>query len=136
MIKELWIVDDDQIFQFGFSLFLEKNNVFESLKQFEDASEAHYELQKRLNNGADFPDFILLDINMPVMNGWELLDVLSSSEYTKRLNQRISILSSSSAVIDKAKASSYPILNGYISKSVGTDETIKSLIDQFAKLSS
>ena len=72
------------------------------------------------------PDYILLDINMPVMNGWEFLD-----EY-KRLNidplgkSKIFIISSSVFSNDINKARSYPLVKDFISKPLNV-EKIKEL---------
>ncbi len=72
------------------------------------------------------PDYILLDINMPIMNGWEFLD-----EY-KRLNIdpagkcKIFIISSSVFSNDINKARSYPLVKDFISKPLNV-EKIKEL---------
>jgi CheY-like chemotaxis protein len=72
------------------------------------------------------PDYILLDINMPIMNGWEFLD-----EY-KRLNldplgkSKIYIISSSVFSNDINKARSYPLVKDFISKPLNV-EKIKEL---------
>ena len=68
------------------------------------------------------PDYILLDINMPIMNGWEFLD-----EY-KRLNidpsgkTKIFIISSSVFSNDINKARSYPLVKDFISKPLNVDK--------------
>jgi CheY-like chemotaxis protein len=78
------------------------------------------ELQKR--DPSLLPDFILLDINMPIMNGWEFLD-----EY-KRLNldplgkSKIYIISSSVFSNDINKARSYPLVKNFISKPLSVDK--------------
>lgn len=74
------------------------------------------------------PDFILLDINMPIMNGWEFLD-----EY-KRLNidpsgkTKIYIISSSVFSNDINKARSYPLVKSFISKPLSV-EKIKEMFE-------
>jgi CheY-like chemotaxis protein len=77
---------------------------------------------------AKLPDYILLDINMPIMNGWEFLD-----EY-KRLNldplgkSKIFIISSSVFSNDINKARSYPLVKDFISKPLNV-EKIKELFE-------
>ena len=78
------------------------------------------EIQRR--DPAKLPDYILLDINMPIMNGWEFLD-----EY-KRLNidplgrTKIFIISSSVFSNDINKARSYPIVKDFVSKPLNVDK--------------
>jgi CheY-like chemotaxis protein len=84
------------------------------------------EIQRKDPN--KLPDFILLDINMPIMNGWEFLD-----EY-KRLNidplgkTKIFIISSSVFSNDINKARSYPLVKSFISKPLSV-EKIKELFE-------
>jgi CheY-like chemotaxis protein len=74
------------------------------------------------------PDYIFLDINMPIMNGWEFLD-----EY-KRLNLdpmgkiKIFIISSSVFSNDINRAKSYPVVKSFISKPLSV-EKIKELFE-------
>jgi len=81
------------------------------------------ELLKMQANGIEnLPDYILLDINMPLMNGWEFLD-----EY-KRLNidptgkSKIFIISSSVFSNDINKAKSYTLVKDFISKPLNIDK--------------
>jgi CheY-like chemotaxis protein len=77
------------------------------------------------NDPDKLPDYILLDINMPIMNGWEFLD-----EY-KRLNidplgqSKIFIISSSVFSNDINKARSYQLVQNFISKPLNVDKIIE-----------
>jgi CheY-like chemotaxis protein len=77
-------------------------------------------IQKKDPN--QLPDYILLDINMPIMNGWEFLD-----EY-KRLNidplgkSKIFIISSSVFSNDINKARSYPLVKSFVSKPLSVEK--------------
>ncbi|HEY0244845.1 MAG TPA: response regulator [Mucilaginibacter sp.] len=79
---------------------------------------------------AKLPDFILLDINMPIMNGWEFLD-----EY-KRLNidplgkSKIYIISSSVFSNDISKARSYPLVRNFVSKPLSIEKIKEMLEDE------
>jgi len=84
------------------------------------------EIQRK--DPSKLPDYILLDINMPIMNGWEFLD-----EY-KRLNidplgkSKIFIISSSVFSNDINKARSYPLVHSFISKPLSV-EKIKEMFE-------
>ncbi len=62
------------------------------------------------------PAVIFLDINMPVLTGWDVLDRLSHLPGTILRQLTIFILSSSIAAEDKLKAHSNPLVAGYIEK--------------------
>jgi len=64
----------------------------------------------------DLPDLIFLDINMPIMNGWEFLDQFDKIESLFQRLPIIYILSSTVDPEDQRKALSYPIVKNFISK--------------------
>jgi two-component SAPR family response regulator len=69
----IWLIDDDP-FTNLLNEFILKNAFDKSeLKQFESATEALSLLDKTT------PDLIILDINMPQMNGWELAASLNKT---------------------------------------------------------
>ena len=70
---------------------------------------------------------ILLDINMPVMNGWEFLDALQSMPFAN--NVFIIMVTSSVDTGDKTKAKKYPQIISFLEKPLKSDSCnyIKSL---------
>lgn len=73
--KELWIVDDHKIFQILTAQML-TNEATHPLKitQFYDGQEAMNALEE---NPTNIPDYVLLDINMPLIIGWDFLELIS-----------------------------------------------------------
>jgi CheY-like chemotaxis protein len=64
---------------------------------------------------------LLLDINMPVMNGWTFLDKVSGLPDSLKNSMQIYILSSSIDPRDKEKAEAHPLVSGYISKPLASN---------------
>lgn len=123
------LVDDDEINNFISIKLIKKallNTEIMACLNGKFAIEQLSEIQSK--DPGKLPDYILLDINMPIMNGWEFLD-----EY-KRLNldplgkSKIFIISSSVFSNDINKARSYPLVKDFISKPLNV-EKIKELFE-------
>ena len=68
------------------------------------------------------PDLIFLDLNMPEVNGWQFLEVL-----TEKQNQtQVVIVTSSTSIHDKEKAQKYAQVIDFLEKPL-TKNTILSL---------
>lgn len=123
------LVDDDEINNFISIKLIKKallNTEIMACLHGRYAIDQLLEIQQKDPN--KLPDYILLDINMPIMNGWEFLD-----EYT-RLNidptgkTKVYIISSSVFSNDINKARSYPVVKDFISKPLNVDK-IKELFE-------
>jgi CheY-like chemotaxis protein len=117
------LVDDDEINNFISIKLIRKALLSADITACLNGKFAIDQLVEMQRKGADkLPDYILLDINMPIMNGWEFLE-----EY-KRLNidplgkTRIFIISSSVFSNDINKAKSYPLVKSFISKPLSIDK--------------
>ncbi|HEY9534950.1 MAG TPA: response regulator [Mucilaginibacter sp.] len=117
------LVDDDEINNFISIKLIKKaveNTAISACLNGRFAIDELVNIQK--HDPSLLPDFILLDINMPIMNGWEFLD-----EY-KRLNidpegkSKIFIISSSVFSNDINKARSYPLVKNFISKPLSVEK--------------
>ncbi len=120
------LVDDDEINNFISIKLIKKallNTEIMACLNGKFAIDQLLEIQR--NDPAKLPDYILLDINMPIMNGWEFLD-----EY-KRLNidpsgkSKVFIISSSVFSNDINKARSYPVVKDFISKPLNVDKIVE-----------
>lgn len=75
------------------------------------------------------PGVIFLDINMPVMNGWEFLDLLIEKDIKSKLHARIYIVSSSIDKSDFEKAKTYDNVADYLVKPLSRSDFVKYLGD-------
>jgi CheY-like chemotaxis protein len=66
------LIDDDQIYAFGFKTLIKLKGLNSQVANISDGSKAITWLKNSLNRD-NLPDVIFLDINMPVMDGWEFM---------------------------------------------------------------
>jgi CheY-like chemotaxis protein len=72
-LKNILLIDDNHDDNFFHEREIKKILPSASVKAVKSALEALDFLKQSDNDGAVIPDLLLLDINMPVMNGWEFL---------------------------------------------------------------
>ena len=70
-------------------------------------------------------DYILLDLNMPVMNGWQFLDSYTCLTMDAKEKCNVFLLTSSIHADDLQKASAYPFIKDYIVKPLFSDKICK-----------
>ncbi|WP_233266024.1 response regulator [Formosa sp. L2A11] len=114
-----YIIDDDPIFIFGAKRMMEISNFCNSFKVFKNGHEAITKLKTENLKEIDIPEIILLDINMPVMDGWEFLEEFSKLIFNKKIT--IYIVSSSIDPIDIKRAKRYENVSNYLVKPISVD---------------
>jgi len=86
-------------------------------------------LEISINNPSDFPDYIFLDINMPVMGGWEFLDAFHQLDIDPDNKIKIFLLSSSISRSDVLRSISNPLIETFLSKPIEL-KTIRSIFSE------
>lgn len=119
-----YIVDDDTIFVFVLKKLLEKNGNFGKMIDFKNGNDA---IDVLFGSESELPCVILLDLNMPILDGWQFLDQLEDSKLKDQLN--VYIMSSSIDRSDIDKSKKYSIVKDFISKPVNADKLDKILSD-------
>lgn len=120
---EILIIDDDPIFHLMISNLL-KNLGVSKVKSILDPKEG----LKYLLTHKDVPDILFLDINMPKLSGWQLLDSLNNSK-VDLLSMKIYIVTSSIDKYDTDKSKGYNIVN-FLNKPLKPD-TLRKIVVEF-----
>ena len=121
------LVDDDEINNFISIKLIKKafvNTEIMACLNGKFAIDQLVEIQEK--DPSKLPDYILLDINMPIMNGWAFLDEFKRLQIDPSGKCKIFIISSSVFSNDINKAKSYPLVKGFVSKPLNIDK-IKEL---------
>jgi CheY-like chemotaxis protein len=112
--KLAYVVEDDRITAAITELIAKKELRCRTVKTFGNGQLAFDQLASTAQSGGDVPDLILLDLNMPLMDGWEFLDALGELALAKQVC--VFVLTSSIHPDDMAKAAHYEQVKGYFSK--------------------
>ncbi|MBB6611702.1 response regulator [Pontibacter sp. Tf4] len=114
MIDRVYVVDDDDISAFVTSMLLESECLAREVECFLCAEEA---LHKLLHGPEEnWPQVIFLDLNMPVLNGWNFLDAMTAQQQRFLQRVKVFILTSSVDPQEKEMAGQYMLVKGFLRK--------------------
>lgn len=122
------LIDDDSIFNFIHAKVIRQVDEEADIADFISSSEALSFIKERFISHKAEPTLVFLDINMPEMNGFELLDALKELPAESVSKMSIYIITSSLNEKDIRKSKEYPILKGYIGKPLSF-ERVKEVIN-------
>lgn len=126
-MSKVFIIDDDPIHQRIAQIMITKHQLYDEFVSYTEASKAIEFLEDNYNNLEFLPDVILLDLNMPVMDGWEFLENFEKIKHNLIKKIKIFIVSSSVDEKDISRSQSYSTVNGFISKPLNPDIIRKTL---------
>ncbi|MEO9893222.1 response regulator [Aurantibacter sp.] len=126
------IIDDDDIYQLTTSINIKAINPDFKINLFNDGLEAINFIKANLTNQTELPDIIFLDINMPVMDGFQFMEeyVLLKPQLNKPIT--IHMVSSSVDPVDTEKSKLHNEISEYIVKPLKKpklEEILKCFID-------
>jgi CheY-like chemotaxis protein len=127
MRKRVFVIDDDRIYQFAIKWHVQKMAPGAEVAQFLNGQSGLDVLTSLLDDPSLLPDVILLDINMPGMDGWEFIDHLAAigNEHLDRID--VFMVSSSIDRSDIEKAKQTKGIKNYIIKPVSDEDLGKVL---------
>lgn len=131
MIKTVLCVDDDPITLMLNEMVLNKASFCNELVTAKNGEEAilYFENLLITTNNDNYPKLIFLDLNMPVMNGWEFLDTFIEKKFHHIFKKiKIIILSSTVDPNDIEKSKKHPIVIKFLPKPINK-EMLESLKD-------
>ena len=117
-IQNICLIDDDDLFHFITQKVIERTGFVKNIRVFYNGREAIRFIESVRTMKEELPDVILLDLAMPVMDGWEFLEEFSSLKPKLGKKIIIYIVSSSNDPADIIKAKSISEVTDFIIKPV------------------
>jgi CheY-like chemotaxis protein len=112
--KLAYVIEDDPITSTITELIIKKSLGCTEVQKYTNGLKAFDQLKVALQDEKGVPDLILLDLNMPMMDGWEFLDAIADFSLESRVC--VFILTSSIQPNDMEKSKNYAEVKGYFSK--------------------
>lgn len=126
-IDVLYVVDDDEIYQFLTSELINSTELVNQVKFFSNGSEAIEYIERVKDTPEELPEVILLDLFMPVLDGWGFLEKFTTVKPKIRKKIVIYVISSSIDPEDIQKAKSISEVTEYIIKPLTREKFISSV---------
>ncbi len=117
-MKRILLIDDDEISNFLNKSMIKKSGLFEEVHVLNNAVFALEFLKELESASKPFPDVILLDLMMPVMDGFEFLKELDKMDSRLQKSLKIVMLTSSLDPKDRISALNNPKVIGFLSKPI------------------
>lgn len=118
----IYLIDDDDVYQFTFVRALGEYVTDSNIKVFPDGEAALSFIQDNLGCPEVLPSVIFLDINMPMMDGWDFMESYTSLKSVIPVQPRIYMVSSSIDVNDVERAKSLEYVTDYLTKPIDLDD--------------
>ena len=125
MLHHVLLVDDDEDDNFIHTKTLRASGLVDQVTAVSDGIEALEFLRKEQKSDRPLPELILLDINMPVMDGWEFLEKFGKTDESLKVSVIIVMLTTSSNPDDKNLAMEKKTVKDFFTKPITKDDVEK-----------
>ncbi|MBX2903015.1 MAG: response regulator [Chitinophagales bacterium] len=132
-MEQVFIIDDDKANNYLCKLVLEDCGIKpQTVYSFYLVNEALNTLHHAVEVNANFPDLILLDINLPGADGWDFLTHFRNFPIPLREHTKIFMLSSSIYPDDIERSKTYPEIIEFLPKPLTTELVERIVSEHFS----
>jgi CheY-like chemotaxis protein len=126
--KNILLVDDDSIANFLIERIVQSTGLARNITKALNGKEALQVFESYTQGSQPIPEVVLLDLNMPIMNGFEFLQAFNKMDFEGKDHVVIILVTSSNDPSDVAKAKQLGI-KYYLTKPI-IAESIKTIIEK------
>jgi CheY-like chemotaxis protein len=127
--KNWAIVDDDTIFQYSIRRIIQSVDSNIRVTSYFDGAEFLAFLKSHDESESELPSDVLMDINMPLLDGWSFIEEIEKMNLVESLPFRLHIMTSSISPEDRKRYDEKDFLGMYIVKPID-DKVIQQIINQ------
>ncbi len=124
------VIDDDAVYNYTVKRAFDTARFTKKLLMFPNGQMALDYFTSHINDLSSLPDLVLLDVNMPVLDGWQFLERFTMLKPNIGKKITIYIISSSIMEEDLARAKAISEVTDYIIKPI-TPEKLISILDHW-----
>ena len=133
-LKSVVLIDDCKATNYIHRLIIEKYGFAEAITEFMNGKEAIDYLSTEVDGEFPTPELIFLDLNMPVMNGWEFLESYKHLPSNQQAGVVVVMLTTSLNPDDKRKSKNLSSLNSFENKPLNKAKMRNLLLRYFPEL--
>ncbi|MBN1404739.1 MAG: response regulator [Opitutales bacterium] len=126
------IIDDDRVFQKITWMKITRKNYARKVLMFSDGEQAMRFISDNAGKPDELPDIILLDLNMPVMDGWDFMDAFVKIKPFIGKTITIFVATSSVNPEDQRRAIEVSAVSDYVIKPI-SDASLNKLFTPLCK---
>lgn len=127
MKKNILLVDDDGVFNLINTKYLERSGHANDIHTASNGEEALNLINDYYSGIQAMPDIILLDLNMPIMDGFSFIEAFQRLQIPRKDSVKIVIVTSSADERDLERAKALGITH-YLNKPI-TEKDIKAILE-------
>ena len=123
------LIDDDDTVNFYNEFLIGEMNIADKIVIRENGEEALNYLKECADSDQPFPNLILLDINMPIMDGFEFLQEFQKLPSSTNVDMVVVMLTTSLHPEDKDRAETFDCVSGYLYKPL-LEKSIREIVQK------
>jgi CheY-like chemotaxis protein len=125
--RQLLLIDDDEMFNFLHQTIIKQIDSSVEVGIFQMSTNGLAEIQRKIRDHEILHEVMMIDIRMPEMDGFELMEELEKLPKDAFKTTKIYFVTSSIDDRDRQRAASFPLLSGYLEKPISFDK-IKEIL--------